>query len=180
MPRSSRSSGGRPAARPAAPAPSHQQSRGAHTQAAPPARTTPAGVPAPHAGQPQQPGMLANIASTAAGVGMGSVIGHGVSNMLFGGRSSEAAPVAEPQQQSYDERRMGGSCDIQAKGEDRMRWDRLCGQFARCGNCSLADTTVLYLSPDFTQCLNATGSDMNACHFYLEQLKQCQQAASQY
>ncbi|SGY45073.1 BQ5605_C001g00242 [Microbotryum silenes-dioicae] len=148
MPRSSRSSGGRPAARPAAPAPSHQQSRGAHTQAAPPARTTPAGVPAPHAGQPQQPGMLANIASTAAGVGMGSVIGHGVSNMLFGGRSSEAAPVAEPQQQSYEERRMGGSCEIPAK--------------------------------DFTQCLKATGSDMNACKFYLEQLTQCQQAASQY
>lgn len=37
--------------------------------------------------------------------------------MLFGGGSSQAAPVAEPQQQSFEERRMGGSCDIQAKGK---------------------------------------------------------------
>jgi hypothetical protein len=36
--------------------------------------------------------------------------------MLFGGGSSQAAPVAEPQNQSFEERKMGGSCEIQAKG----------------------------------------------------------------
>lgn len=55
------------------------------------------------------------MASTAAGVAVGSTMGHGLSSMLFGG-GSQAAPAAEPQQQSFEERRMGGSCDIQAKG----------------------------------------------------------------
>lgn len=80
MPRQSRSS--RPAARPSAPSgPSHQQSRSASTaayptHAAPPVAHAPAGVQ-----QPRQPGMMASIASTAAGVAGGSVIGHGISNM---------------------------------------------------------------------------------------------------
>lgn len=59
---------------------------------------------------------MKQMASTAAGVAVGSTVGHGLSSMLFGGGSSQAAPVAEPQQQSFEERRMGGSCDIQAKG----------------------------------------------------------------
>lgn len=85
MPRQSRSS--RPAARAPAPAaPSHQQSRSASTAAYPqqqPAAAAAAGRPTslPAQAQPQQPGMFANIASTAAGVAGGSVIGHGISNM---------------------------------------------------------------------------------------------------
>ncbi|KAM0787802.1 hypothetical protein ACM66B_003856 [Microbotryomycetes sp. NB124-2] len=148
MPRQSRS---RPAARPApAPAPQKQQTRGAHTAAAPPAHQ-----PAPHAQVPVQHapasgggGMFANMASTAAGVAVGSTMGHGLSNMLFGGRSSEAAAAPEPVQQSFEERRMGGQCDVQAK--------------------------------DFTSCLNATGNDMTACSYYLDMLKQCQAAAAPY
>ncbi|KAM0748351.1 hypothetical protein T439DRAFT_328330 [Meredithblackwellia eburnea MCA 4105] len=90
------------------------------------------------------------MASTAAGVAVGSTVGHGLSNMLFGGGGGQqvAAPEAPVQQQSYDERRMGGACEIQAK--------------------------------DFTQCLNATGNDLSPCQFYLDQLKACQQAAAQY
>lgn len=81
------------------------------------------------------------MASTAGSVAVGSVVGHGLSNMLFGGGSSSAAAVPEApvQQQSYQERTMGGACEIQAK--------------------------------DFTQCLSATGNDMGACGFYLEALK---------
>jgi len=81
MPRQSRSS--RPAARSApASAPSHQQTRQASTSAYP-ASAAPAGHAAPPAamGQQRQPGMLAGIASTAAGVASGSVIGHGISSM---------------------------------------------------------------------------------------------------
>ncbi len=81
------------------------------------------------------------MASTAGSVAVGSVVGHGLSNMLFGGGSSHAAaaPEAPVQQQSYQERTMGGACEIQAK--------------------------------DFTQCLSATSNDMSACNFYLEALK---------
>lgn len=81
------------------------------------------------------------MASTAGSVAVGSVVGHGLSNMLFGGGSSHAAaaPEAPVQQQTYQERTMGGACEIQAK--------------------------------DFTQCLSATSNDMSACNFYLEALK---------
>lgn len=92
------------------------------------------------------------MASTAAGVAVGSTVGHGLSGMLFGGGSAAAAPAEVPQapvqQQSFDERRMGGACEMPAK--------------------------------EFTQCLNATGNDMSACAWYLENLKACQSAAAQY
>ena len=112
--RSSRSS--RPAPKPAA-APA-QQSRGAHTAAMPPhaAHANPAHAPAPPtaATQSSQPGMFAQMAATAGSVAAGSVIGHGISNMLFGGSNAAttveaAAPV---QQQSFQS---APACDAQAK-----------------------------------------------------------------
>lgn len=82
MPRSSRSSGPRPAARPAAPRPSGPSGvRGTHTMAAPPppsyARSQPAHQPQPAAAQPATSsggtGLFGQMASTAAGVAVGSV-----------------------------------------------------------------------------------------------------------
>lgn len=92
--------------------------------------------------------MMAQMATTAGGVAMGSVMANGISSMLFGGRSNEAAPVEQQQGGSYQQQPAATSCEIQAK--------------------------------DFTQCLQATSSDMSACAFYLDQLKACQQAASPY
>ncbi|WVQ76545.1 hypothetical protein IAR50_006215 [Cryptococcus sp. DSM 104548] len=111
MPRSSRSS-----ARPSAPSSSHssQQSRGAHT-AAYPQQHAPA--PAQHAGvqQQRQPGMLAQAASTMGGAMAGSVVGHGISNMLFGGGGSQQAAPVEQAQAPVNQQQAGMSCDIQAK-----------------------------------------------------------------
>ncbi|GAA6060076.1 hypothetical protein JCM10212_003037 [Sporobolomyces blumeae] len=150
MPRQTRSSA-RPAARPA-PAPQPQQSRGAHTQAAPPPAYAqqahpPAHAPAPSAGG----GMFANMASTAAGVAVGSTVGHGLSNMLFGGGGGQAvqAPTTPAEQTQFVQAtNVGGKCDIQAK--------------------------------DFVSCLNATGNDTQSCSYYLDMLKQCQTAAAPY
>ncbi|GAA5878658.1 hypothetical protein JCM16303_002160 [Sporobolomyces ruberrimus] len=156
MPRQTRSSA-RPSARPAArsaPAAPPAQSRGAHTQAAPPPAYAQQGQPPAHA--PAAPsaggGMFANIASTAAGVAVGSTMGHGLSNMLFGGRggSEEVAAPVTPQEQSQfvQATNVGGKCDIQAK--------------------------------DFVSCLNATANDTQSCSYYLDMLKQCQAAAAPY
>lgn len=64
------------------------------------------------------------MASTAAGVAVGSTMGHGLSNMLFGGGGSQqvAAPTT-PQEQSQfvQATNVGGKCDIQAKGEYFIR-----------------------------------------------------------
>jgi hypothetical protein len=112
-----RQSRGRSAPRPAAPA----QSRGAHTAAAP-AGHAPTHAPTPPAAastataQSQGPGLFGQMAATAGSVAAGSVLGHGLSNILFG--SSHAAPAQETQappvqQQQYQG---GASCEVQAKG----------------------------------------------------------------
>ncbi|WVR05487.1 hypothetical protein IAU60_002503 [Kwoniella sp. DSM 27419] len=119
MPRSSRSSA-RPAARPAASSshPQQQQTRSASTAAYPqhaPAQAYPQQHAGAAAGQQRQPGLLASAASTMGGAMAGSVVGHGISNMLFGGsRPAEAAP-AQAQAAPMDQQQFGQSCDIQAK-----------------------------------------------------------------
>ncbi|CDS02024.1 related to MIC17-mitochondrial intermembrane space protein, required for normal oxygen consumption [Sporisorium scitamineum] len=152
MPRSSRSSG------PSRSAPSG--SRGAHTMAAPPQQHH---QPPPTYAQQQQPamaqqsrgpGLFGQMASTAAGVAVGSTVGHGLSNMLFGGGSSAPAEQAQqPVPQAYQgacpqqQQNVGVSCEQQSK--------------------------------DFIKCLEST-NDMNSCSYYLEQLKACQAAARPY
>jgi len=74
----------------------------------PPAASVPARAPpaapvaaAPAAvGQPRQPGMFAQMATTAAGVAVGSAIGHtlGATMMGGGGGHQEQQPVATEQQ----------------------------------------------------------------------------------
>ncbi|PWN51614.1 hypothetical protein IE53DRAFT_386020 [Violaceomyces palustris] len=167
MPRSSRSSGGARSAPAGA--------RGAHTMAAPTssrpqqhhapppppaqAHAAPAHPPATAVQQPQQPGLFSQMASTAAGVAVGSTVGHGLSNLLFGGSSSSSAePASTPapappqsydQQQasSYSNQGVGVNCETQSK--------------------------------DFIKCLEST-NDMQSCSYYLEQLKACQAAARPY
>ena len=63
--------------------------------------------------------MLAQMAATAGSVAVGSTIGHGLSNMLFGSsHSAPAAPEASaPPVQQQSTFQQGMSCDFQAKGE---------------------------------------------------------------
>uniref|UniRef100_A0A0K3CQH2 FGENESH: predicted gene_16.135 protein n=1 Tax=Rhodotorula toruloides TaxID=5286 RepID=A0A0K3CQH2_RHOTO len=106
---------------------------------------------APAAPTSAGPGLFGQMASTAAGVAVGSTVGHGLSSMLFGGGGSSTpaeAPAAPVEQQTYQQARMGGACEVQAK--------------------------------DFVSCLNATGNDTQSCQYYLDMLKQCQAAAAPY
>ncbi|RDX42444.1 hypothetical protein K466DRAFT_573108 [Polyporus arcularius HHB13444] len=73
---------------------------------------------APTAAQGREPGMLAQMAATAGSVAVGSTIGHGLSNMLFGSsHSAPAAPEAPavPVQQQSSYQPQGISCELQAK-----------------------------------------------------------------
>jgi len=92
------------------------------------------------------------MASTAAGVAVGSSIGHMVGNGLssmFGGSSEAAAPEPSTQAQSAPQNSAWGN------------------------NCAGATT-------NFTKCMDENGGNMQICGWYLEQLKACQAAASQY
>ncbi|CAE7072672.1 unnamed protein product [Rhizoctonia solani] len=116
MPRQSRS---RPAARPSSSSSSpfgssSGQTRQASTAAYPPQAQSHAYTQQGQAQRP--PGLLTQMAATAGSVAVGSTVGHGLSSMLFGGRSE--APVeqqAPPQQQQYASQSSGISCDVQAK-----------------------------------------------------------------
>ncbi|EJU02345.1 hypothetical protein DACRYDRAFT_22019 [Dacryopinax primogenitus] len=122
-------SSGRPTA--SAPRSAPAQQRQAHTAAAYPPAHAP---PAPATAAPQQPGMMAQMAATAGSVAAGSVIGHGISSMLFGGRSEAPAPVeqAAPVQQQQASQ-MGKACEVQAR------------EVMRCLEIGDADTCRWYL-----------------------------------
>ncbi|KAJ2780481.1 hypothetical protein H4R18_003425 [Coemansia javaensis] len=108
------------------------------------------------AAQQKQPGLFAQMASTAAGVAVGSAVGHTMANAvggLFGGGSSGEAPAQQQQQQQamapmQQQAQAGysaqatGACDLEARG--------------------------------FTRCLESTGNDMSACDHYFKMLKACQ------
>ncbi|KAI1379999.1 hypothetical protein F4677DRAFT_408249 [Hypoxylon crocopeplum] len=141
-------SAARPApARPTVPAraPAPQQTRPVATYAGNSQQQTPAPA-APQASQ--GPGLFGQMASTAAGVAVGSSIGHAIGG-FFGGGSSAPAEAA-PQQATAT--------------QQQQQWGN---------NCQGA-------TQSFTKCMDDNQGNMQICGWYLEQLKACQTAASQY
>ena len=59
--------------------------------------------------------MLTQMAANMGSVAAGSVIGHGISSMLFGGGSSTPTPAAELVAQAAPMQQAPISCDVQAK-----------------------------------------------------------------
>ena len=72
---------------------------------------------------------MSNIVSTAAGVGIGHAIGHGLTG-LFGGGSAAAAPAEVAAAGTSQETRAGVGCDADAKA------------FTRCMDDYKGDMTV--------------------------------------
>ncbi|EGZ78421.1 hypothetical protein NEUTE2DRAFT_154832 [Neurospora tetrasperma FGSC 2509] len=151
MPRQSRGSArpSVPARKPVAPT-NQQQQRPASTYAPPAA--APHAPPAAAAPVSQGPGLFGQMASTAAGVAIGSSIGHAIGGMFSGGGSSAAPEAAAAPVQA------------QAAAAQNSSWGN---------NCSEA-------TKSFTQCMDQHQGNMQICGWYLEQLKACQAAASQY
>lgn len=100
--------------------------------------------------------------STAAGVGIGSAVGHSIGNLLTGGGGGHAAaPPAEQQQQQ-----------TQAYGSNAYdSYGAMDGSNARASGAACETD-----AKQFTDCLAATKGDMQSCSYYLEQLKACQAA----
>ncbi|KAF2723572.1 hypothetical protein K431DRAFT_292267 [Polychaeton citri CBS 116435] len=162
MPRQSR--GPAPAPRrptvPAAnqrPAPSQQQTRPASTSAQPPMQHQ---APTPQAPmqQPQSsgPGLFGQMASTAAGVAVGSSIGHAIGGFFGGGSSAApAAPADQPLAQTES------------------------GQSTMNSNYQAPKVCETDIS-NFRRCMDENQGSLSICGWYLDQLKACQAAASQY
>ncbi|KIW62686.1 hypothetical protein, variant 3 [Phialophora macrospora] len=144
-----------PAPRPVAP----QQQQRPYSSAP----TAPAQQAHPPAQTSQGPGLFGQMASTAAGVAVGSSIGHAIGGFFSGG--SSAAPVEQQQ----------APTDAYARTGDAMP-NSLYAQNSATeaqGPCA-ADIK------SFTDCMNQNQGNMTICGWYLEQLKACQQAARQY
>jgi hypothetical protein len=97
--------------------------------------------------QQRQPGLFAQMASTAAGVAVGSAVGHTIANgvsSVFGGSS---APVEAAPQQVAQTQQSAQQCDVDARN------------FTRCldennGNMQICDWYLQQLKA----CQQAAGS----------------------
>ncbi|KAF2648665.1 hypothetical protein K491DRAFT_708569 [Lophiostoma macrostomum CBS 122681] len=145
----------RPTAAPAKPAvgPPKAPARQSSTAAHPQQNAPTQQAPAPQASQ--GPGLFGQMASTAAGVAVGSSIGHAIGG-FFGGGSS--AP-AEQQDQNTDFAQQHQQANYAPQGG--------------AGACQVQ-------VGDFRKCMDENQGSLNICGWYLDQLKACQSAASQY
>jgi len=96
------------------------------------------------------------MASTAAGVAVGSSIGHAIGGM-FGGGSTQPA-----EQQAAD-----NAVSNQANSDSYQ-------------NNAWGSRSCEVDAKQFTKCMDEYQGNMQICGWYLEQLKACQSAASQY
>lgn len=97
--------------------------------------------------------MLANIATTAAGVAIGSAAGHAITGMFSGGGSSEAA--AAPQQQAAP-----------------MQQSQPMAQQDQNSPCA-------WEIKQFLQCANEQ-SDITLCQGFNEAVRQCKTRFNQF
>ncbi len=152
------------ARRRAAPVRPSTQTRSASTAAyparAPAAAHPPAPAPSaahpPAVAQSQQPGLFAQMASTAAGVAVGSAVGHTIGaglSSVFGGSSAPAEPAAA-----------APPAPLQAMSNTSNEGFKACDVDAR----------------NFTKCLDENSGNMQICDWYLQQLKSCQEMSRQY
>lgn len=102
------------------------------------------------------------VASTAAGVAVGSTAGHALGSLFMGNRGeNEPVEQQQPQQPQYSDQQ-------QYAGQQQYQQ-----QQAVVGNCE-ADAKA------FAKCLEENTNDISACQWYLDQLKSCRQMAQQY
>ncbi|KAI4165184.1 MAG: hypothetical protein LQ342_001052 [Letrouitia transgressa] len=159
MPRQRRSAPARPTVAPKRPvaAPKQQQNRPSSTTAYPPATAQKTGTPT-NVPQQQSSGLFGQMASTAAGVAVGSSIGHAIGGLFGGGSSSVPAESQQGDSSVVSSSTNGASSQSNDWGP------RSCESDAR----------------SFTRCLDENAGNMQICGWYLDQLKACQSAASQY
>ncbi|KAL9088296.1 MAG: hypothetical protein Q9165_006220 [Trypethelium subeluteriae] len=104
----------------------------------------------------QGSGLFGQMASTAAGVAVGSSIGHAIGG-FFGGGSSQAPAEQQQQEQapaSYDNGQYAYTQQAPAACENDVR--------------------------SFRKCMDEQNGNMSICGWYLDQLKACQAASREY
>uniref|UniRef100_A0A3Q3GVE3 Coiled-coil-helix-coiled-coil-helix domain containing 2 n=1 Tax=Labrus bergylta TaxID=56723 RepID=A0A3Q3GVE3_9LABR len=168
MPRGSRSRTSRMAP-PASRAPPPPMAR-----AAPPPSYAPAPVHAPPsavgppAAAPRQPGMFAQMATTAAGVAVGSAVGHTIGHAMtggFGGGSSEPAKPDVTYQEPYQ-----GQAQPMYQQQPQSMYQQPQSMYQQ--EAPQQQQACSYELKQFIDCAQ-TQSDFKLCEGFSEVLKQC-------
>ncbi|NXU20804.1 CHCH2 protein, partial [Pardalotus punctatus] len=152
MPRGSRSRTSRVAPPASRAPPMRAASPSPAPPAAVPAAAPPSAVGAP---APRQPGLMAQMASTAAGVAVGSAVGHTIGHAITGGFSGGSSPEAARPDITYQEPQGAQAAQQQ--------------QFAPCQ----------YEIKQFLECAQ-NQTDLKLCEGFSEVLKQCRVANGKY
>lgn len=109
------------------------------------------------------------MASTAAGVAVGSTIGHtlgaGISSLFGGGGQQQVEQAPPPQQSAVDSGALNGA------GLSNYNSESSDSGFRQSSSCEVD-------ARNFTRCLDENNGNMQICDWYLQQLKVCQQASS--
>ncbi|XP_010902253.1 coiled-coil-helix-coiled-coil-helix domain-containing protein 2 isoform X2 [Esox lucius] len=172
MPRGSRSRTSRmaPPARAAPTRPPMARAAAPPSYAPAPAHAPPSAMAAPAAGAARQPGMFAQMATTAAGVAVGSAAGHMIGHAMTGGMgggggSQEAArpdvTYQEQPPQYQQQPPMYPPSQYQQQPQSMFQQEPGPQQ----GSCS-------YELKQFIECAQ-TQSDLKLCEGFSEVLKQC-------
>uniref|UniRef100_A0A8D1IU36 Coiled-coil-helix-coiled-coil-helix domain containing 2 n=1 Tax=Sus scrofa TaxID=9823 RepID=A0A8D1IU36_PIG len=149
MPRGSRSRTSRMAP-PASRAPQMRAAPRPAPAAQPPAAAPPSAVGSP-AAAPRQPGLMAQMATTAAGVAVGSAVGHTIGHAITGGFGGGSS--AEPSRPDITYQEPQGAQPAQQQ---------------QIGPC-------FYEVKQFLECAQNQG-DLKLCEGFSEVLKQCRLA----
>jgi len=114
---------------------------------APPPRAAPA---APPAAAPRAPGLMGQMAATAGGVAVGSVVGHGLSQAIFGGgqgHGGQGAPQAAPQGGQYGDQGYNQSGAYAQPQQQAQPCEGEMGQFVQCAmNSENIEDCIGYLN----------------------------------
>uniref|UniRef100_A0A8C2E8T4 Coiled-coil-helix-coiled-coil-helix domain containing 2 n=1 Tax=Cyprinus carpio TaxID=7962 RepID=A0A8C2E8T4_CYPCA len=139
-------------------------------QAAPPRSYAPAPAPPPPsavaapAAAPRQPGMFAQMASTAAGVAVGSAVGHTIGHAMTGGFSGGGNSEAARPDVTYQE-------PYQAQPMYQQQQPSMYQQQEQ--------SPCAYELKQFIECAQ-TQSDLKLCEGFSEVLKQCKFSNGMY
>ncbi|KAF4791062.1 Coiled-coil-helix-coiled-coil-helix domain-containing protein 2 [Turdus rufiventris] len=149
MPRGSRSRTSRVAPPASRAPPMRAASPAAAPRASVPAAAPPSAVATP---APKQPGLMAQMATTAAGVAVGSAVGHTIGHAITGGFSGGGSSEAARPDITYQEPQAAQAAQQQQ-------------QFAPCQ----------YEIKQFLECAQ-NQTDLKLCEGFSEVLKQCRVA----
>lgn len=136
-------------------------------RAAPPPSYAPAPVQAPPsavgtpAAAPRQPGLFAQMASTAAGVAVGSAVGHTIGHAMTGGFSGGNSEPARPDV-TYQEPYQGQAQPMYQQQQPQYMYQQEAPQQQACS----------YELKQFIECAQ-NQSDLKLCEGFSEVLKQC-------